>query len=93
MKDQRFTELNTRQVKVLKEFGAVENYKERTQVFELGEKEYDFFVVLEGEVLIEDPYNDGAVIVAYERFEFSGDSGMFLPVEHNSMRLPVPEPA
>ncbi len=46
-----------------------------------------------GEVLIEDPYNDGAVIVAHERFEFSGDSGMFLPVEHNSMRLPVPEPA
>lgn len=76
MKDPRFPELNTRQIKVLKEFGNVEYFEERTRVFELGEKEYDFFVVLEGEVSIEDPYNDGAIIVSHKRFEFSGDSGM-----------------
>ncbi len=76
MIDPRFPELNTKQIRTLKEYGTVEDYTQRTKVFTLGDLQYDFFVVLKGEVTIEDPYNDNAIIVAHGKNEFTGDSGM-----------------
>ncbi|MBS9463291.1 FAD-dependent oxidoreductase [Flagellimonas sp. 389] len=76
MKDPRFPELTQRQINTLKTYGEVESHPSGTKIFALGDLQYDFFVVLEGEVSIEDPYNENGVIVAHQKNEFTGDSGM-----------------
>ncbi|WP_222982175.1 FAD-dependent oxidoreductase [Flagellimonas meishanensis] len=76
MKDPRFPELTSRQIATLKEYGVIESYGEPTRIFTLGDLQYDFFVVMAGEVTIEDPYNDDKLIVAHQKNEFTGDSGM-----------------
>ncbi len=76
MTDPRFPELTQRQISILKESGTIESFEEDTRVFSLGDLQYDFFVVLDGEISIEDPTNDNSVIVAHQKNEFSGDSGM-----------------
>lgn len=76
MKDPRFPELDYKQIKVLKEYGKTERFEEETKVFELGELQYDFFVVLKGSVRIIDPTSNNRLIVNHRRNEFTGDSGM-----------------
>ncbi len=76
MKDPRFPELTSRQIAILKEYGQIESHPSGTRIFALGDLQYDFFVVLNGEVSIEDPYNDNRVIVGHKKNEFTGDSGM-----------------
>ena len=76
MKDPRFPELTQKQINTLKKYGGIENHKEDTRVFTLGDLQYDFFVILNGQVSIEDPSNDNKVIVSHGKNEFSGDSGM-----------------
>ncbi|QLG45541.1 FAD-dependent oxidoreductase [Costertonia aggregata] len=76
MSDPRFPELTQRQINQLKDYGKIENYTKNTRVFSLGDLQYDFFVVLEGSISIEDPTNDNAIIVEHKKNEFSGDSGM-----------------
>lgn len=75
MNDPRFPTLTYQQVQTLQEYGTVEEYPERTRVFELGETQYDFFLILKGSVTIEDPYNK-STIVEHKKYEFTGDSGM-----------------
>ncbi|GMN09691.1 FAD-dependent oxidoreductase [Croceitalea sp. MTPC9] len=76
MKDPRFPELTPRQITILKNYGKVESCETKTTLFSLGDLQYDFFVVLEGEVSIEDPYNNDTIIVVHQKNEFTGDSGM-----------------
>lgn len=76
MKDPRFPELTQRQINTLKNYGTIERRKEDTRIFNLGDLQYDFFIILEGEVAIIDPYNENNVIVSHGKNEFSGDSGM-----------------
>ncbi|MGB7396042.1 MAG: cyclic nucleotide-binding domain-containing protein, partial [Pricia sp.] len=76
MSDPRFPELTQNQIATLKQYGTVEDYDSETRVFELGDLQYDFFVVLKGSVTIDDPYNPGNVIVEHGKNEFTGDSGM-----------------
>ncbi|RMB63308.1 FAD-binding protein [Dokdonia sinensis] len=76
MKDPRFPELTAKQIRTLKEYGEVKTYDKRTRVFALGDLQYDFFIILKGEVTIEDPYNDNNIIVNHGKNEFTGDSGM-----------------
>ncbi|MEM6895034.1 MAG: FAD-dependent oxidoreductase [Bacteroidota bacterium] len=75
MKDPRFPELTQRQINTLKPLGEVECHQDGVRVFTLGDLQYDFFVVLEGAVVIQDPYNE-AEIVTHRKNEFTGDSGM-----------------
>ncbi|MDO1501856.1 FAD-dependent oxidoreductase [Winogradskyella maritima] len=75
MKDPRFPELSYRQINKLKSYGEVETYEKDAYVFKIGDNTYDFFAILEGEIHIEDPYND-TIIVKHGKYEFSGDSGM-----------------
>ncbi|MEM6514721.1 MAG: FAD-dependent oxidoreductase [Bacteroidota bacterium] len=75
MKDPRFPEISHAQVDRIKDCGTVEHYDEATRIFDLGQNQYDFFVVLHGEVSIEDPYNK-TTIVRHGKYEFTGDSGM-----------------
>jgi thioredoxin reductase (NADPH) len=76
MSDPRFPELTQNQIATLKQYGTVEDYDSETRIFELGDLQYDFFVVLKGSVSIDDPYNPGNVIVEHGKNEFTGDSGM-----------------
>jgi len=76
MNDPRFPELTSRQIQILKLYGNVEKFSEDTRVFNLGDLQYDFFVILEGVISIEDPYNDDKIIVEHQKNEFTGDSGM-----------------
>ncbi len=76
MKDPRFPELTARQITTLKNYGELESHPPETRVFALGDLQYDFFVVLDGAISIEDPYNNNAVIVEHQKNEFTGDSGM-----------------
>lgn len=76
MKDPRFPELTQRQINILKPYGSVETHQTDTRVFSSGDLQYDFFVVLEGAVSIEDPYHDNGVIVVHGKNEFSGDNSM-----------------
>ena len=75
MKDPRFPKLTHTQVEKLKKYGEVELYEEATRVFELGDNQYDFFLILKGKIKIEDPYNQNT-IVTHGKYEFTGDSGM-----------------
>lgn len=75
MKDPRFPELSYPQVKKLEAFGTKETCEEDCKVFEAGEKQYDFFVVLDGEIAIYDKQNDKNIVV-HGKYEFTGDSGM-----------------
>ncbi|MGB3143517.1 MAG: FAD-dependent oxidoreductase [Maribacter sp.] len=76
MNDPRFPQLTQSQISILKEFGRMESYAEETKVFSRGDQHYDFMVVLNGAVRIEDPYNPGKIIVTHTKNEFTGDSGM-----------------
>jgi thioredoxin reductase (NADPH) len=76
MKDPRFPELNQKQIATLKEYGEIEKHDQTARVFTLGDLQYDFFVILEGEITIEDPTNNDNVIVRHGQFEFTGDAGM-----------------
>ncbi len=77
MKDPRFPELTSRQIQILKSYGSVEEFSERTTVFHRGETFYDFFVILNGELSIEDHSNQETdIITVHKKNEFSGDSGM-----------------
>lgn len=75
MQDPRFPTLSPTQVSTLQAYGTVEEYPERTRIFTLGDTQYDFFLILQGSVTIEDPYNN-STIVEHLKFEFTGDSGM-----------------
>ncbi len=76
MNDPRFPQLTQRQISILKDYGRIETYKKETIVFEQGDQQYDFVVILKGVVRIENPYNDDAIIVKHLKNEFAGDSGM-----------------
>ncbi len=76
MNDPRFPELTQSQIHILKQHGITESFNVDTRVFSLGDLQYDFFVVLNGIISIEDPANDNTVIVEHQKNEFSGDSGM-----------------
>ncbi|MFS4468865.1 FAD-dependent oxidoreductase [Maribacter sp. 2210JD10-5] len=76
MSDPRFPELTQGQINILKEHGVIESYGNDSRIFSLGDLQYDFFVVLEGVISVEDPTNDNRIIVEHQKNEFSGDSGM-----------------
>jgi len=70
MIDPRFPELTARQIKKLHTYGTVETLSERTLIFKSGQTNYDFCVVLKGEISVEDPSNDHAIIVTHKKNEF-----------------------
>ena len=76
MKDPRFPELTPRQLDILKTYGTLQKVERRTLLFEPGQKDYDFYAVLKGEICVEDPSNNNTVIVRHQKNEFSGDNSM-----------------
>lgn len=76
MSDPRFPELTQKQITTLKQYGGIENCASEMRLFNLGDPVYDFFVILEGSVSIENPYNSGNIIVELGKNEFTGDIGL-----------------
>ena len=76
MTDPRFPTLTQRQMRVLEEHGEPLTISSRERVFTQGELQYDLYVVVSGEITIEDPTNEDKVIVVHQAGEFTGDSGM-----------------
>ena len=74
--DARFPELSPKQIETLKPYGSVETFDSRTQIFKSGELHYDFFVILNGHIDIEDPSNQNSNLVTHHKNQFTGDSGM-----------------
>ncbi|MEO1033349.1 MAG: FAD-dependent oxidoreductase [Bacteroidota bacterium] len=76
MTDPRFPELTQRQIEHLKPFGTIEHFEEETVVFSIGDLQYDFYVVLDGEICIKNRYNNDEIVVTHQKNEFTGDSSM-----------------
>jgi len=76
MTDPRFPVLTQKQISTLKEFGTIMTFKKETALFQVGDSDYDFYVVLDGEIHMRDPHDDDRVLVTHMINEFTGDSSM-----------------
>jgi len=76
MTDPRFPVLTQKQIGILKESGTVITFEKETTVFNAGDSAYNFFVVLEGSVVIKDPFNENEVLATHRINEFTGDNSM-----------------
>lgn len=76
MTDPRFPVLTQKQINILKEFGSILSFENETAIFEVGDKVYDFYVVLDGEVHIKDLANKNHVLAVHGLHEFTGDNSM-----------------
>lgn len=73
MSDPRFPILTQKQITTLKQYGEIEYCAVETLLFTLGDQEIDFFIILNGRVIITDPYNDENNIAELSKNEFTGD--------------------
>ena len=76
MIDPRFPVLTQKQINILKGFGTEITFEKETALFHVGDSYYDFYVVLDGEVNINDPHDDNRVLVTHGINEFTGDNSM-----------------
>lgn len=76
MTDPRFPILTQKQITTLKKFGSQITFESETVIVKVGDREYDFYVVLQGEICIKDPLNEDFIIVTHGINEFSGDNSM-----------------
>ena len=83
MTDPRFPILTQKQINTLKEYGDIISFENETVLFQVGERDYDFYIVLEGEIAIKDTQDQNKVIVTHGINEFTGDNSML-----SSRRIP-----
>ncbi|MBW7674138.1 FAD-dependent oxidoreductase [Chryseobacterium chendengshani] len=76
MTDPRFPVLTQKQISILKESGRVMTFEKETAVFEAGDSAYNFYVILDGAVVIKDPFNENQVLATHGINEFTGDNSM-----------------
>ncbi|WP_268223385.1 FAD-dependent oxidoreductase [Sinomicrobium oceani] len=75
MTDPRFPVLTQKQIYTLQEFGDIITFEEETTIFKVGDSDYDFYVVLDGEIRVKDEHNKDQV-VTHGIHEFTGDNSM-----------------
>ncbi|MBW8243685.1 FAD-dependent oxidoreductase [Muricauda oceani] len=83
MTDPRFPILTQKQITTLKAYGDIINFESETVLFQVGDRDYDFYIVLEGQVAIKDTHDRDKVLVTHEVNEFTGDNSML-----SSRRIP-----
>ena len=76
MDDPRFPKLSNQQVNTLKSYGEVEFYEEPTIIMDFGDKQYDFFLVLQGGIKIMNHDEEKSEITVHGVHEFSGASSI-----------------
>jgi thioredoxin reductase (NADPH) len=69
-----FPRLNQSQITYLKGFGNIVPFNKGDVIINLGERNYDLYVVLDGKIIILDPYDGNKLITCHEKGEFTGDS-------------------
>lgn len=69
-----FPKLTEEQVEIFRKEGKIKNYKAGKVMIDEGERGFDFFIVLEGEVDIVDPFEPNKLITTHTAGEFTGDS-------------------
>lgn len=76
--DRIFPTLSDEQISCVQSFGRVEALTAGTALFERGERNVDFFLVLEGEIEIYEHYNDGTrTITIHQPGQFTGELDLF----------------
>lgn len=83
MTDPRFPILTQKQIHTLKAYGNIINFENETVLFQVGDRDYDFYIVLEGEIAIKDTHDHDKVLVTHAVNEFTGDNSML-----SSRRIP-----
>lgn len=83
MTDPRFPILTQKQINTLKAYGDIINFESETVLFQVGDRDYDFYVVLEGEIAMKDKHDEDKVLVTHGINEFTGDNSML-----SSRRIP-----
>jgi thioredoxin reductase (NADPH) len=83
MTDPRFPILTQKQINILKEYGDIISFENETVLFQVGDRDYDFYIVLEGEIIMKDTHDQNKVIVTHGINEFTGDNSML-----SSRRIP-----
>jgi len=76
MTDPRFPILTQKQINTLKEYGDVISFEKETVLFQVGDRAYDFYVVLEGEIAMKDSHDGDRVLATHGINEFTGDNSM-----------------
>ncbi|MEM0994193.1 MAG: FAD-dependent oxidoreductase [Bacteroidota bacterium] len=76
MSQKSFTTLSPTQIETLKAYGEKAFYGEPTTLVNLGQKDYDFFIVLEGAIHIKNAESDEEVIAKHEANHFTGSSSI-----------------
>lgn len=76
MTDPRFPILTQKQINTLKAYGDIVNFESDTMLFQVGDRDYDFYIVLEGSIAIKETHDSDKVLVTHEVNEFTGDNSM-----------------
>lgn len=71
-----FPKLSEKQIAIFEQEGKLKTYQAQEVIIEEGARGFDFYVVLEGEVDIIDPFQPEKLITTHTKGEFTGDSDM-----------------
>jgi thioredoxin reductase (NADPH) len=71
-----FPKLDDDQLKYLNDFGDKVLFAKDEIIINLGDRNYDLYIILDGEINILDPYDNNKLITCHRKGEFTGDSDM-----------------
>ncbi len=74
--ENRFPELTRQQINLMRPFGIVKRFPKDKIVVAHGDKNYRFYVILQGKVRIENPNDANSIVVVHTANQFTGDSDM-----------------
>ncbi|MEL6141966.1 MAG: thioredoxin reductase, partial [Bacteroidota bacterium] len=76
MLDPRFSPLSPTQIEILRAYGVKEFYAKPTKIISVGQKNYDFFIVLKGAISIRNTGDEDQEIVRFGVNQFTGSSSI-----------------
>ncbi len=71
-----FPALTQRQMNVLKNYGEIVSFDAATIVFKRGDLPYNFYAIIKGALILEDPSHQGDVVATLGPNEFAGEINM-----------------
>ncbi|MEM8565417.1 MAG: FAD-dependent oxidoreductase [Bacteroidota bacterium] len=76
MLDPRFLPLSPTQIEILRSYGMNEFYDKPTKIISVGQKNYDFFIILKGAVSIRNTGDEDQEIIRFGVNHFTGSSSI-----------------
>ncbi len=74
--DNRFPELTRQQINLMKPFGTIKRFPKDKTIIRHGDKNFRFYVILQGKVRIENTNSHNNLVVVHTQHQFTGDSDM-----------------